>query len=176
MSAADVNSEQADRRIVHIGAEDHEALVEVARMFAEYAEWLAAFVTHSTIAEELASLPGPFAAPDGALLVGTDEGGRMCGCVGVKRHDASTAEIKRLYVREPCRGTGLGRALFSAALDAACEMGYDAAVVSTIPSHMPAANAMYERIGFTPTRRFEDHTHAEVEISYLRLDLGDWCP
>ena len=166
---------QHDSRIIRVGSSDRDALAEVARLFAEYAEWLASFVVHTTVADETASLPDPFAAPGGALLVAIDGSGAICGCVGVKRHSDAAAEIKRLFVREECRGTGLGHALFSAALDAACELGYAEALVSTIPSHMPAANAMYERIGFTPTRRFEDHTHAEVEIRYLRLDLGDWC-
>ena len=86
-----------------------------------------------------------------------------------------SAEIKRLFVRDNCRGGGLGRALFSAALDAACDLGYAEVLLSTIPSHMPRANAMYDRIGFAPTQRFEDHAHAEVEMRYLRLDLGYWC-
>jgi carbonic anhydrase len=166
----------SDPRIRQVTAEDAEALVEVARLFGEYAEWLAPFVVHTSIAAELASLPAPFSAPDGALFVGADEGGRICGCVGVMRHSETAAEIKRLFVREECRGGGLGRALFSAALDAACERGYLDALVSTVPAHMAAAAAMYVRMGFTPTARFEDHTHAEVEIRYLRLELGDWCP
>lgn len=164
-----------DSRIRAVTPDDTEALAEVARLFAEYAEWLSPFVSHTTIAAELASFPAPFCAPDGALLVGIDAGGAMCGCVGVKRHSDSAAEIKRLFVRERCRGTGLGAELFASALDAACELGYAEVLLSTIPSHMGTANAMYERLGFEPTPRFEDHTHAEVDIRYLRLDLGDWC-
>ena len=162
-------------RIIRVSGTDRDALAEVRRLFGEYAEWLAAFVVHTTIADEIASLPAPFVPPDGALLVAVDASGAICGCVGVKRHSDSAAEIKRLFVRDECRGTGLGRALFSAALDVACELGYTEALISTIPSHMPTANAMYKRIGFAPTRRFEDHTHADLDIRYLRLDLGDWC-
>jgi putative acetyltransferase len=164
-----------DIRIAPVAPDDSTTLAEVARLFSEYSEWLDPFIVHTTIAEELASLPAPFVAPGGLLLVSADADGAICGCVGVKRHSDSAAEIKRLFVREECRGTGLGRALFSAALDAACELGYAEALVSTIPSHMPQANAMYEHIGFRPTHRFEEHTHAEVDIRYLRLDLGDWC-
>ena len=162
-------------RIIRVSGADRDVLAEVRRLFGEYAEWLATFVVHTTIADEIASLPAPFVPPDGALLVAADPGGATCGCIGVKRHGDTAAEIKRLFVREECRGTGLGRALFAAALDVACELGYTEVLVSTIPSQMPAANAMYERIGFAPTRRFEDHTHADLDIRYLRLDLGDWC-
>jgi hypothetical protein len=40
---------------------------------------------------------------------------------------------------------------------------------------MAKANEMYTRLGFTETECFEDHTHPEVEIRYLRYDLADWC-
>ena len=165
----------ASHRITPVAAGDTQALVEVARLFAEYSEWLSGFVAHNTVAEELAELPGAFAPPSGALLIATDAGGAICGCAGVRRHTDSAAEIKRLFVREACRGTGLGHALFASALDVACDLGYSEALVSTIPAKMPTANAMYDRIGFQPTSRFEDHTHADIEIRYLRLDLGDWC-
>jgi carbonic anhydrase len=161
--------------IVRVTAEDSRALAQVRDLFTEYAEWLSPFITRSTIAEELASLPGPFAAPDGALLAACDAFGDLCGCVGLKRHSETECEIKRLFVRPDCRGTGMGFALFSRALDTACELGYTEALVSTIPSFMAEANAMYERLGFENTDCFEDHTHAEVEIRYLRYSLAEWC-
>ncbi|MDR3685611.1 MAG: GNAT family N-acetyltransferase [Coriobacteriia bacterium] len=167
--------EPTPHRVTPVTADDAEALAEVARLFAEYSEWLSGFVKHTTVAEELEELPGGFAPPGGALLIAADASGAICGCVGVKRHSDAAAEIKRLFVREACRGTGLGHALFASALDTACNLGYVEALVSTIPAKTPTANAMYDRIGFQSTGRFEDHTHADVEIRYLRLDLGDWC-
>ena len=165
----------ASSRIIRVQANDQAALDQVRDLFAEYAEWLSPFVTRSAIAEELLSLPAPFVEPDGVLLAARDSTGRLCGCVGVRRHSETECEIKRLFVRPDCRGTGLGCTPFSTALDAACELEYKEALVSTIPSFMPEANAMYERLGFSRTERFEDHTHAEVEISYLRYRLVEWC-
>ena len=156
--------------------QDATGLAAIRELFTEYAEWLAPFVEHTTIAEELASLPQPFTAPSGKLLVAVAPDGRVCGCVGLKQQDGAECEIKRLYVRAESRGLGLGRELLEAALDAACVMGYSIALVSSVPGHMPEAMGMYQRAGFTPTHRFESHTHAEVEMVYLRLDLGDWCP
>jgi carbonic anhydrase len=163
-------------RIIRVTSADGASLDQVRDLFTEYAEWLSPFVTRSAIAEELRSLPAPFVVPDGVLLAACDSDGRLCGCVGVKRHSETECEIKRLFVRPECRGTGLGYALFSTALDAACEVGYEVALVSTIPSFMPEANAMYERLGFERTDCFEDHTHADAEISYLSYSLSDWCP
>lgn len=163
-------------RIEPIGRDDESSIIQTRALFTEYAEWLSPFVTASTIAEELASLPAPYEPPDGRLLVVRDAAGLVCGCVGLKRHSEKECEIKRLFVRPDCRGTGLGYALFSAALDAACELGYDDVLVSTIPAYMDQANRMYERLGFTATECFEDHTHAAVDIRYLRYDLAEWCP
>jgi ribosomal protein S18 acetylase RimI-like enzyme len=158
-----------------VTAADEAAVAEVRQLFTEYAEWMSRFVTASTIGTELATLPAPFQAPYGRLLLAKGASGEACGCVGVKRHDERTAEIKRLYVRPECRGVRLGFALFSAALDAACELGYATAVVSTVPDQMQTAASMYARLGFEPTERFEDHTHADVELRYLRYDLSGWC-
>ena len=159
-----------------VTAEDKDGLAAVRDLITEYAEWLAPFVTHTTIAEELASLPAPFASPSGCLILATDANGRACGCVGIMQHEGTVCEIKRLFVRPECRGSGLGRELLASSLDAACALGYAIALVSSVPAHMEAAIHMYEQVGFTPTHRFEDHTHAEVEMLYLRFDLGDWCP
>jgi GNAT superfamily N-acetyltransferase len=163
-------------RIEPISRDDEQALAQVRALFAEYAEWLSPFVTASTIADELESLPAPFEEPEGRLLVARDGLGMVCGCVGVKRHTDSECEIKRLFVRPDCRGKGLGYTVFTAALDAACDLGYEEALVSTIPAYMEEANRMYERLGFEPTECFENHTHAEVEIRYLRYPLEGWCP
>jgi GNAT superfamily N-acetyltransferase len=165
----------SDQRIFEVSPDDADGISAIRELFAEYAEWLAPLVRHTTIAEELASLPAPFVRPEGCLLVARSEDGAICGCVGVKRGSELACEIKRLYVRPGCRGQRLGEALFSAALEAACEMGYSAALVSTIPSRMPVAAAMYDRLGFVPTERFERHTHADVELAFLRLDLVEWC-
>jgi GNAT superfamily N-acetyltransferase len=159
-------------RITAVTAGDTAGLAEVRQLFIEYAEWLAPFVTASTIAEEIANLPAPFEPPSGALLIARDSAtGASCGCVGVKHHSDTECEIKRLFVRPGCRGIGAGRALFSAAMDAGRELGYAEALVSTIPQFMEGANAMYEAFGFVETECFEDHTHASVEIRYLRCGL-----
>src|SRR5881392_1553896 len=88
--------------------------------------------------EELASLPGAYAPPRGALLLAPGQ-----GCVAVRPLDAETAEMKRLYLRPQARGAGLGRSLAAAAVAHARERGFSRVVLDTIPEKMQTAVALY---------------------------------
>jgi len=95
--------------------------------------------------EELASLPGAYAPPRGALLLAPGQ-----GCVALRPLDTATAEMKRLYVRPGARGTGLGRALAQAAVAHGRELGFSRVVLDTIAEKMPEAVALYASMGFHP--------------------------
>jgi carbonic anhydrase len=156
--------------IERVADDDALAIEQVRELFAEYHEWLGAVVCSARLAEEVASLPGPYAAPSGRLFLAHDA---ELGCIGVRQHEGERCEIKRLYVRESARGTGLGRALIEAAIEVARDLGYAEALVSTLPEMMPVAAAMYERLGFEETTPFFDHSHVGegYGMAYLRLEL-----
>lgn len=97
-------------------------------------------------AGEMASLPGGYAPPGGALLLAVVDGTPV-GCVGVRRFDASRCEMKRLYVVPEGRGTGAGRALAERAMAAGRALGYARMLLDTLPT-MRGAQALYERLGF----------------------------
>ncbi|KPV50659.1 hypothetical protein SE17_25615, partial [Kouleothrix aurantiaca] len=48
-------------------------------------------------AAELAGLPGKYAPPDGQLLLARADGA-AAGCVALRRIDANTCEMKRMFV------------------------------------------------------------------------------
>jgi ribosomal protein S18 acetylase RimI-like enzyme len=123
---------------------------------------------------ELAALPGDYAPPRGCLLLATTDDARPAGCVAVRPlPKAGAAEMKRLYVSEECRGTGLGRALAQAAIGRARELGYRELLLDTMPS-MAGAQALYAALGFADVARYNDNTAAGVR--FMRLDLAPVRP
>lgn len=122
-----------------------EDLAVARELFREYAAGTDAPVCFVAFEDELAALPGDYAPPSGRLLLAGD--GEPAGCVALRRLDAGTAEIKRLYVRAAHRGTGLGRSLALAAIAAARETGARRVVLDTLPS-MIQAQALYRSLGF----------------------------
>lgn len=122
-----------------------EDLAVARELFREYAAGTDAPACFVAFEDELAALPGDYAPPSGRLLLAGD--GEPAGCVALRRLDAGTAEIKRLYVRAAHRGTGLGRSLALAAIAAARETGARRVVLDTLPS-MIQAQALYRSLGF----------------------------
>ena len=79
--------------------EAYDRIWDVKTLFGEYAASLPVDLCYQNYAEELASLPGKYARPDGRLyLVLAD--GEPAGCAALRRLDAFRAEMKRLYVRQ----------------------------------------------------------------------------
>jgi putative acetyltransferase len=128
------------------GDGDLDAIRELLR---EYAAWLQVDLSFQGFEEELAGLPGEYAPPAGRLLVAESDG-EICGlagCVALRRIDAEICEMKRLYVAERFRGSGLGRRLAEAILEEARAIGYRRMRLDTLPQ-MGSAHRLYESMGF----------------------------
>ena len=147
-----------------MGPEDVEA---VRRLFLEYQESLGVDLCFQGFDRELAELPGGYAPPGGRLLVARDDGA-VVACVALRRLDAATCEMKRLYVQPSHRGLGLGRALAEAVIAEARLTGYERMRLDTLPS-MSEAAALYERLGFSD---IEPYTQNPVPgARFLQLEL-----
>jgi GNAT superfamily N-acetyltransferase len=77
------------------------------------------------------------------------------GCVALGALDASTGEVKRMYVRAAARGRGIGAALLDALLGHARALGHARVRLDTAPELTPAI-ALYERFGFRPIAPYRE--------------------
>lgn len=139
--------------IRHASANDIPA---VAALLRAYADTLGVDLSCQGFEAELASLPGAYAPPAGALLIALSTTGWPVGSVGVRPlAEPGACEMKRLHVSPDARGAGIGRALAVAAIAAAIDAGYVAMRLDTLPA-MVAAQTLYRRLGFEITPPYYD--------------------
>jgi GNAT superfamily N-acetyltransferase len=147
-------------------------IAQVAGLFRAYAAWLAEdhgiSLQFQGIDEELATLPGKYAPPQGGLWLAFDADGTPIGCAALRPFDATTAEMKRLYVTPAGRGSGLGKALAERTIDAAGQAGYTRMLLDTGP-FMHAAQALYDRLGFRDVPPYYDNPYPGCR--YMARDL-----
>ena len=131
--------------IRRVGSPDDLAIAR--SLFREYAESLGSHLCFQDFEIEVATLPGAYGPPSGALLLASRDGA-AAGCVALRPLEPpAVAELKRLYVRPSARRAGLGEALTEAALELARTAGYDRIRLDTLPT-MAAAQSLYRRLGF----------------------------
>ncbi len=153
-----------------VSRDDAEALGHVRQFFRNYAAWLGVDLSFQNFDQEMASLPGAYAAPYGRLYFAVNDG-RPAGCVGVRPFSEGVCEMKRLYVDPEQRGFGIGRDLAVAAIKAAKELGYRKILLDTLPA-MRIAVKLYRELGFRETPAYYP-TPLEGTI-FLALDLENW--
>ena len=150
-----------------IPANSCEHLDTIRELFTEYSRSLDVNLCFQGFAQELAELPGKYAAPEGRLFLMV-EGPMAAGCVGLRKISDGICEMKRLYLRPSFRGRGAGRLLATAIIDAARGIGYQRLRLDTLPS-MEAAIALYRSLGFQPMEPYCQNPSAGTIFMELRL-------
>lgn len=116
----------------------------------DYASGLGVDLCFQDFDSELATLPGLYAQPRGALLTAFVNDS-LAGCCAMRPLDnvdyPNACEMKRLFVRPQFRKLGIGRLLVEAILDAARQAGYGSVLLDTL-SDMETARALYHELGF----------------------------
>jgi putative acetyltransferase len=147
---------------------DGEDLVREARvLFKEYASGLGIDLGFQEFARELDELPGPYAPPHGALLLAHCDG-QFAGCVALCPLEDGACEMKRLYVRHPFRGKGVGRELAETAVERARAIGYRAMRLDTL-AWMQEAIALYRSLGFVPILPYRHNPVLGAQFFELQL-------
>ncbi len=91
----------------------------------------------------------------------TDDGGKIIGCVGLKRLNDNTGEIKKFFVVQDYRRKGVAQKLMEILLKAAVKHGFTELYLGTVDK-LEAAQRFYEKYGFT--RIMKQQLPREFEI------------
>jgi ribosomal protein S18 acetylase RimI-like enzyme len=149
-------------------AESAHEIAQVRELFLEYSNSLGFSLCFQSFDQELASLPGDYAPPEGRLIL-ISTNGQPVGCVALHKIDHDSCEMKRLYVRPQFRGQGLGRALARTIIAAARQIGYKKLRLDTVEPMMQAAVAMYRQLGFREIQPYRPNPIAGA--LYMELQL-----
>ena len=162
---------QAGSDIRLVGLEAPGAIDAARGILREYQASLAIDLCFQNFDDELALLPGEYAAPAGQLLLAF-VGDALAGCGGLRAlpdaDDANACEMKRLFVRPAFRRFGLGRVLAEALIDEARRAGYSTMLLDTL-DEMEAARALYEDLGFEEIPPYYHNPIAGAH--YLKADV-----
>jgi putative acetyltransferase len=93
--------------------------------------------------------------------------GKPVGCGALRKYDAVTAEVRRMYVLKPARRGGIARAILIQLEKQAARIGYDMLLLETGNRQHPAM-ALYESYGFTRIPRFGPYLNDPVSVCFLK--------
>lgn len=152
-------------------AEGDTDLASIRELFVDYQTDIGIDLCFQGFGEELAALPGDYAAPAGALLLATVDG-QPAGCCALRpllnTDHLNACEMKRLFVRRAFRGFGLGRQLVERIMTLGQLAGYTTILLDTL-SDMEAARALYQEAGFVEIAPYYHNPIAGAH--YLKADL-----
>ena len=129
-------------------------------------------ISYQGIEDELASLPGKYAAPEGRLILAF-EAKQPVGCAALRPIDEQICELKRMYVLPQYRGQGVGKTLAQRLIEEARQVGYHLMRLDT-GNFLTSAIKLYESLGF---KQIEPYNQVPEEIRkiaiFMELDLDE---
>lgn len=144
--------------------------MDAARLlFREYVAFLDVDLCFQGFEDELKGLPGRYAPPSGVILIAS-EGEAIAGCVALRALANGECEMKRLFVREAYRKSGLGTRLAYEVIDVARSLGYTLMRLDTL-DRLSEAMQLYASLGFRKTEPYYENPLDGVV--FWELDLSD---
>ena len=143
-------------------------LEQVKDLFRAYFQFLShdhgLDISYQGIEEELTSLPGKFAHPDGRLIMAVISE-QAIGCAALRRMDEQVCELKRMFVLPQFRGQGAGKALACKLIEDACTIGYKCIRLDT-GDFLTTAIQLYKSLGF---QRIEPYNDVPEDIRKIAI-------
>jgi len=133
--------------VIEYACDRPEDLPAARQLFEAYAASIGIDLSFQGFNQELATLPGKYAPPAGALILAREDGDPV-GCVALRRIDPRTCEMKRLFVKPQGRGKKIGAELVRRIIKAAETRGYEAMRLDTLQTIMQSAISLYLGFGF----------------------------
>ena len=149
-----------------ITAQKEEHYQQVRELFRQYADSLDFDLEFQGFSQEVATLPGHYAPPQGCILL-AGESGCFVGCVALRPLEDNICEMKRLYVRSGYRGQGIGRMLAGSVIDRAREIGYEKMRLDTVAT-MNEARTLYYSLEFQNIKAYRYNPN---DTNYMELEL-----
>ncbi|GMU78748.1 MAG: N-acetyltransferase [Acidimicrobiia bacterium] len=156
--------ERAASAGVTIASDTIESVVGSQLVLAQWRELLERYGVPDADPDGLTALH--LAPPDGEFLVAWADRTAV-GCGGLRRYDATTGEIKRMYVVPAWRRRGVSRAILLALEARAREIGYVRLVLET-GTRQPEAMALYESECYTPIESYGSYRDAPQSRCYAK--------
>jgi GNAT superfamily N-acetyltransferase len=111
--------------------------------------------------------PPPTATDVDLFLVALGDDGVAIACGALRRLDAGSAEIKRMYVVPERRGSGVATGVLRALESAAAERGWHTLRLET-GTEQPDAQRFYRREGYREIPLFGNYTGSTLSVCFER--------
>lgn len=110
----------------------------------------------------------PYNQPDDIeCVVLVYNGDSPIGCVGFKRYDNESAEVKRVFIKNGYRGKGISRRLMNFLEDKAKEKGYRSLILET-GEPLIEAMGLYSSIGYKVIPNYGQYVNMPDSICMMK--------
>ena len=150
-------------------AKNTEEFSEAKKLILEYVEWLGIDLCFQNFDYEINHLQEMYSEPNGGLVLATIDN-KVIGVAGIRKFENKDCELKRMYVKEEYRGTGIGRKILEYAIELAKKLNYDKIKLDTHESMKPAIK-LYMEYGF---KEIQQYRYNPVEsVRFFELNLNE---
>ena len=139
-------------------------------LFREYAGQIDTDLSFQNFEEELANIEHQYSKPWGTLyLIYQEE--KPAGCFAIRKFESTICELKRMYLREEVRGSGLGKQMLLQSIETAKSMQYQKMRLDTLPTMKPAIE-LYQKMGFYEIDPYRFNPITGSRFFEIDLDLA----